>query len=71
MKGILKILVISITLVLFTSTIYAGNTTKQPSATTPPSKKIAWIASHMQNEFVLDMAKAAESAGKAIPTQSR
>ena len=65
MKGFLKILVISLTLVLFASMVYAGNTTQQPSATTPPSKKIAWIASHMQNEFVLDMAKAAESAGQA------
>jgi len=31
----------------------------------PPSKKIAWISSHMQNEFVLDMADGAKAAGEA------
>ncbi len=30
---------------------------------TPPSKKIAWIGSHMQNEFVIDMADSAIKAG--------
>lgn len=65
MKVKLRIMVILTILVMFTAVVYAGSTTKQPSATTPPSKKVAWIASHMQNEFVLDMAKAAESAGKA------
>jgi len=31
----------------------------------PPSKKVAWISSHMQNEFVLDMADGATAAGEA------
>ena len=31
----------------------------------PPSNKVAWISSHMQNEFVLDMADGAIAAGEA------
>ena len=37
----------------------------QSGAPAPPSKKVAWISSHMQNEFVLDMADGAVAAGKA------
>jgi inositol transport system substrate-binding protein len=65
MKRFSKILVISLAMIFMVTTAYAGDTAQQPSATEPPSKKVAWIASHMQNEFVLDMAKAAEASGKA------